>query len=529
MRLHTTVPSPERTVCRSPASGKILGHSSQTPVAELKQIIATARTSQKSWANLPVKQRVKHLLRVRDYISQNAEEIAEVISQDNGKTRVDALSTEVLSAVMSVDYYAKRAQKFLKDRHVMPGNIMLANKISKIIRIPYGVIGIISPWNYPFAIPFSEVVMALLAGNAVILKTATETQMVGLKLEECFKAAQLPKGVFTYANIPGRLAGSAFLKNGVDKLLFTGSVAVGKQLMKEASETLTPLVLELGGNDAMLVCEDADLHRAASGAVWAGLSNCGQSCGGVERIYVHEKVYEAFLKRLKTHVESLRVGIDLDFNVDLGVMTTERQVQAVKRHLEDALSKGAEIYARSVQPVDDGSGHILPAYVLTDVHHDMRVMREETFGPVLGVMKVKDMDEAVALANDSDLGLTGSVWSKNRKYAEKLGRRIMAGVITINDHLMSQGLAETPWGGFKNSGIGRTHGAIGFDEMTQPQVIIHDILPFARRNMWWHPHDEKLFRGLSGGGDCLYGRSVSERIKGLWHLLKIVPRYFTTR
>jgi succinate-semialdehyde dehydrogenase/glutarate-semialdehyde dehydrogenase len=529
MSLHQTAPSSERTVCRSPASGEILGHSPLTPVAGLEQIIATARIAQKTWSNLPVKQRVKHLLRVRDYISQNAEEIAEVIAQDNGKTRVDALSTEVLPAVMSVDYYAKRAQKFLKDRHVVPGNIMLANKISKIIRVPYGVIGVISPWNYPFAIPFSEVVMGLLAGNAVVLKVATETQMVGHKLEECFKAAKLPDGIFSHVNIPGRLAGSAFLKNGIDKLFFTGSVTVGKQLMKEASDTLTPLVLELGGNDAMLVCEDADLHRAACGAVWAGLSNCGQSCGGVERIYVHEKVYESFLKYLKTKVEALRVGIDLDFNVDLGVMTTERQVQTVKRHLEEALSKGAVVYARSAQPPGDGSGHSLPAYVLTDVHHDMLVMREETFGPLLGVMKVKDMDEAVALANDSDLGLTGSVWSENRRYAEKLGRRIMAGVITINDHLVSHGLAETPWGGFKNSGIGRTHGAIGFDEMTQPQVIVHDVLPFARQSMWWHPHDEKLFRGLSGGVDCLYGKSLSERIRGLWHLLKIVPRYFTTR
>ena len=232
---------------------------------------------------------------------------------------------------------------------------------------------------------------------------------------------------------------------------------------------------------------------------------------------------------MKTKVEALRVGIDLDFNADLGVMTTERQVQAVKRHLEEALSKGAVVYARSAQPPGDGSGHSLPAYVLTDVHNDMLVMREETFGPLLGVMKVKDMDEAVALANDSDLGLTGSVWSENRKYAEKLGRRIMAGVITINDHLVSHGLAETPWGGFKNSGIGRTHGAIGFDEMTQHQVIVHDVLPFARQNMWWHPHGKNIFQGLSGVVSGLYGRSFSERIRGMWHLLKIVPRYFTTR
>jgi succinate-semialdehyde dehydrogenase/glutarate-semialdehyde dehydrogenase len=529
MSLHPTVPSSDHTVCRSPATGEVLGYSPLTSIDELKKNIVSARSAQKYWTDLPFQRRVKHVLRVRDYISQYAEEIAEVIAEDSGKTRVDALSAEVMPAVMALDYYVKHTKKFLKDRYLLPGNIMLANKISKIIRVPYGVVGIISPWNYPFGIPFSEVVMALLAGNAVVLKCASETQMVGLELEECFRAANLPEGVFFHVNIPGRLAGSAMLASGIDKLFFTGSVSVGKQLMKEASETLTPLVLELGGNDAMLVCEDADLHRAASGAVWAGLSNCGQSCGGVERIYVHAKIYDAFLTHLKAKVEALRVGIEEDFDIDIGAMTTERQVQAVNRHVEEALSKGAVVYARSEQPPGKGSGHFVPAYVLTEVNHDMLVMREETFGPVLSVMKVEDMETAVAMANDSDLGLTGSVWSANRRYAEELGRQIQAGVITINDHLMSHGLAETPWGGFKASGIGRTHGAIGFEEMTQPQVMVHDILPFARQNIWWHPHNRKVYDGLSGLVKFLYGKPFTQRVKGIVNLLKIVPRYFTTR
>jgi succinate-semialdehyde dehydrogenase/glutarate-semialdehyde dehydrogenase len=297
--------------------------------------------------------------------------------------------------------------------------------------------------------------------------------------------------------------------------------------MTEAAATLTPLVLELGGNDAMLVCEDAHLYRAAAGATWAGFQNCGQSCGGVERIYVHEKVYDPFLEFLKKQVEALRVGYDDNFNVDMGAMTTERQVAVVKGHLEDALAKGAVIYARSPQPEGEGAGNFLPAVVLTRVTHEMLVMREETFGPVVGVMKVRDMEEAVALANDSHLGLTGSVWSKNWGKAEALARRIQAGVVTINDHLMSHGLAETPWGGFKQSGIGRTHGAIGLAEMTQPQVIVHDMLPFARRSMWWYPHGKGLYRGLLGALEFLYGKSIPRRFKGLGRLLTIVPRYFT--
>jgi succinate-semialdehyde dehydrogenase/glutarate-semialdehyde dehydrogenase len=529
MSEHQSDQTQEQTVCRNPATGEILGYSPLTSVEELKHIISRARAAQESWAALSVKERVKYMLRVRDYLTDRAEEIAEVISRDNGKTRVDALATEVLPAAMAVNYYTKKAKTFLKIRRIFPGSILLLNKLSKIIRIPYGVVGVISPWNYPFAIPFSEVVMGLLAGNAVVVKTASETQMVGRALEQCFLEAEFPQGILNYVNMPGRQAGSAFLNNGIDKLFFTGSVAVGKQLMCEAAETLTPVVLELGGNDAMLVCEDADLYRAASGAVWAGLQNSGQSCGGVERIYVHEKVYELFLELLKEKVEGLRLGYDQNFDMDIGAMTTERQVSTVKQHLEDGLGKGAVIYAQSPQPEDEGTGNILPAMILTEVSHEMLLMREETFGPILGVMKVKDMDEAVALANDSHLGLSGSVWSRNRTSAEKLALRLQTGTVMINDHLMSHGLAETPWGGMKQSGIGRTHGGIGFDEMTQPQVIVHDILPFVRQNIWWHPHGKKIYRGLLGAVRFLYSRSLWQRAKGFYHLLKIIPRHFSTR
>jgi succinate-semialdehyde dehydrogenase/glutarate-semialdehyde dehydrogenase len=210
-------------------------------------------------------------------------------------------------------------------------------------------------------------------------------------------------------------------------------------------------------------------------------------------------------------------------------MTTEGQVSTVKSHLEDALAKGALVYARSAPPEGQGSSTFFPAMVLTEVNHNMLIMQEETFGPLVGVMKVKDMDEAVALANDSQFGLTGSVWSRNRRRAETLARQIQAGVVTINDHLFSHGLAETPWGGVKQSGIGRSHGAIGFDELTQPQVIVHDIMPFARQNIWWHPHGKKIYEGLLGAIRFLYSRSIPQRTEGFYHLLKILPRYFSTR
>ncbi|MDP3581792.1 MAG: aldehyde dehydrogenase family protein, partial [Ignavibacteria bacterium] len=254
--------------------------------------------------------------------------------------------------------------------------------------------------------------------------------------------------------------------------------------------------------------------------------NAGQSCGGVERIYVHEKVYDKFMNVLKEKVENLRVNNGFDFNSDMGCMTTQKQVETVNLHVKDALDHGAKIYVQSKIPTETNSKNYLPAMVLTDVNHEMLLMKDETFGPVVGVMKFSDYKEAVRLANDSYLGLTASVWSKSNSRAENIAKRIKAGAITINDHLMSHGLAETPWGGFKQSGIGRTHGKLGFDEMTQPMVIVKDILPFVKKNLWWHPFSKKLFFGLKGLLDFLYNKSIGKKANGILNLLKIVPRIF---
>jgi len=516
-----------QTVCKNPATGETIGFSPIDPVESVREAVARSREAQRAWAAAPIRERVRCILRIRDYLAENADDVAEIISRDNGKTRTDALATEVLAAIMAADYYAKHAERFLADHTIKPGNPMLVNKISKIVRVPFGVIGIISPWNYPFAIPFSEVVMGLLAGNGVVLKVATETQMAGRALERAVRAGGLPADLFAYVNVPGRLARDAFLEGGIDKLFFTGSVPIGKKLMAKAAETLTPVSLELGGNDAMLVCPDADLDRAAAGAAWGGFQNAGQSCGGVERIYVHRDVYDAFLDKLGERVRALRVGPDLDFEVDMGAITTLSQLRTVQKHVEDALEKGATVFARSTCPVG-GEGLFHPAMVLTDVTHEMLVMREETFGPLVGVMKVDSMDEAIRLANDSDLGLTGSVWSNDRKAAERLGRRILAGAITINDHLMSHGLAETPWGGFKQSGIGRTHGEIGFSEMTEPQCIVRDYMPAVRKNMWWHPHGKSVYDGIRGIIDLLYANEAGARMSGMGRFAKLFPRTFTS-
>ncbi|MBS1272495.1 MAG: putative succinate-semialdehyde dehydrogenase [NADP(+)] 2 [Candidatus Marinimicrobia bacterium] len=517
----------EATACYNPVSGEVIGHSSITSRAELSNVIAKARLAQKTWAELLVKNRTKYVYEIRDWIVGHSDEIAETIHQDNGKSKVDALATEVLSASIAANYYAKNAERFLQPRKLKAGNIILSYKRSRLHRVPFGVVAIISPWNYPFTIPFHEIIIALLSGNAVILKAARETQMVGRKLEECIQSAGLPEGVFNYVNMPGSEFGKAIFEEGIDKLFFTGSLAVGKHLVAASAETLTPVSLELGSNDAMIVCRDADLERAAAGAVWAGLQNSGQSCGGVERVYVHERAYDDFLGILKSYVEDLRPVTSLaeDEYADFGVMTTEEQIAIVNGHIEEAVREGANIVAESLSP-ENPPEQFISAKVLTNVTHKMAIMREETFGPVLGIMKFRTEREAIDLTNDSNFGLTSSVWSRDKKRAAKIARELESGAVTINDHLMSHGMAETPWGGFKQSGIGRTHGAFGFDEMTEPQVIIQDRLSFSKRALWWHPYSKKLYNGLKSILSLLYGNSITRRIAGLWGALKIIPRIF---
>jgi succinate-semialdehyde dehydrogenase/glutarate-semialdehyde dehydrogenase len=369
--------------------------------------------------------------------------------------------------------------------------------------------------------------MALLAGNAVFLKVASDTPGVGRILRDIF--SPLPPQVFNYFLMPGREAGPALINAGVDKLFFTGSSAVGRELMALAAPRLLPLVLELGGADAAIVREDADLDRAAAGIVWAGFSNAGQSCGGVQRVLVHRAVYRLFLEKLCARVRSLKSGKGPD--ADLGPMAAIRRQEAVRRQLESCLALGAEIAAQSPPPAEPAGAVPMetpwfPATVLTGIKETMPVMREEIFGPVLAVLPVADDAEALRTANASPYGLTASVWSRNRRAAGELARKINAGAVMINDHLMSHGLAETPWGGFGDSGFGRTHGEAGFREMLKTTVIVDDILPGVRRNLWWQPYSAKVYRGIRAIAELLGGRSPAKRLGALPGVLRIFFRYW---
>lgn len=495
-----------------------------------KKILA-ARSAQSLWSRLEWGKRVRIVNALVPYLAEHGEEIAAVISRENGKTMVDALATEVIPAALAVRYYCRMGKKFMRPQALHGGSLLLANKRSALVYQPYGVVGIISPWNYPFAIPFSEVVMALLAGNAVILKVASNTLQTGRALASAFESLPLPQGLFHYIEVPGKEAGPAMISGGVDKLFFTGSTAVGRELMALAAPRLLPLVLELGGADAAIIRADADLERAAAGLVWAGLSNAGQSCGGAQRLFVHQSVYDEFLAMLSRRVQALTVGASFigdepQWDCDMGCMTSRQQKEEVRRQVQACLDAGARIAARSPSGDMDGPGLDFPALILTEVKPNMPIMKEEVFGPVMAVISVASDDEALAMANDSVYGLTGSVWTRDAKKGFEIARQLRAGAVMINDHLMSHGLAETPWGGFGASGLGRTHGEAGFREMLQSQVIIKDILPGAKKNLWWHPYSRQVFEGLLAILHVVGIRGMVKKMKALMGLTGFFFRYW---
>jgi succinate-semialdehyde dehydrogenase/glutarate-semialdehyde dehydrogenase len=572
---------------------------------DITKVIADARKAQVAWAALPYHQRARKLKKAQRWLCTHTDEIVETIHRENGKLLLDALAAEVLPAIMAIDYYIKKGRSFLKPRRISGGSPLMFNKRSRLEYRPWGVVGIISPWNYPFAIPFSEVVMALLAGNAVLLKVATDTAGVGRLLAELFAAAELPPGLFTHVELPGREAGPAFVTGGsasaaatapaanaanappptapaadaanalppstpapnppgVDKLFFTGSTAVGRELMALAAPRLLPLVLELGGADAAIVRADADLDRAATGILWAAYSNAGQSCGGAQRVLVHRPVYQPFLEKLCAQVSALRPGWEED--ADLGPMTSLRQKKAVEAQIAECLALGATIAAESpaasgggpatglitqgttaaapaasggpaTGPVTQGTAAAAPAaapfadrftraVVLTNISPAMPVMRDEIFGPVTAVIPVEDDEEALRIANSSPYSLTASVWSRSHRAAARIASRLNAGAVMLNDHLMSHGLAETPWGGFGDSGLGKTHGEPGFREMLKAKVVVDDILPGVKRDLWWQPYSAEVYRGIRAIAAFLAGPGLAPRLRAIPGLLKIFFRYW---
>jgi succinate-semialdehyde dehydrogenase/glutarate-semialdehyde dehydrogenase len=494
-------------------------------------LIEKSRKAQKEWTKFSYRDKARRIKKAARSLGSKRDEITAIIRRENGKLAVDALAAEVIPALMAVSYYIKLGRRIVKPQKLRGGSILMFNKISSLVYKPWGVVGIISPWNYPFSIPFSEVIMALLAGNGVILKTASVTTGCGRVIASILEAANLPEGLFALAELPGEEAGTAFINGGIDKLFFTGSTETGKKLMVLAAARLLPLCLELGGADAAIICRDADIDRAVWGIIWAGFSNAGQSCGGVQRILVHEDVYKVFLEKLVSRVEALRPGNNS--SCDLGPLISLKQKKILRGQVEECIAGGAEVAAKSKPfTAEDGSragsledeSLFAPAVILINVKTDMPVMSGEIFGPVTAVIPVKDEREALEMANASPFALTGSVWSANHRQAKRIAAEINAGSVMINDHLMSHGLAQTPWGGFGDSGFGKTHGEAGFREMLKAQVIIDDILPLTKRDPWWQPYSQKVYNGLCSLFDFMGAGGIGKRIQAIPGLIGFLLR-----
>ncbi len=532
---------------RAPANGTVLAEILEHDAGDAAAAVKAAKEVQPSWAALPYAERAACAKKAARWVYLNSDRLAKAISSCTGKTLVDALSTEVLPSAMAAGYYARKAGSFLKPKRIRGSSVLFFNKRSTLYRVPYGVVGIITPWNYPFSIPFHEVLTSLLAGNGVILKVATQVQPVGELLSEMVRDSGFPDGLFRLLHLPGSAAGRAFLDSGIGKLFFTGSGEVGRRLMEEAGKRLIPVNLELGGNDAMIVLAGANLRRAAAGAAWAGFANCGQSCGGVQRIFVERAVYGRFMDFLKAETAGLRLASDGAGEADIGSFISSEQRDSVLADVQEALAAGARVAAGSPNRNEEKSGAEAPTESGEDAeagplrfsplvleidpeNEDLartRLLREETFGPVIAVRPVKDADEAIRLANESELGLTASVWTSGP--ASEAALRLEAGVVTVNDHLMTHGMAETPWGGFKRSGIGRSHGELGVEDMTQAKIVVRERLSSMTKNMWWYPHGEKTYAGLKGALDFLFAPFPLKRLVGAAKLAKLFAARFLGR
>jgi len=486
----------DELVSFDPATGEEVGRVRKYSEQEVVDAVGGAREAFEIWKRMPFDERARIVMRAREVILSEMDEIAVLISREMGKPVAEALSTDITPALDNMQFFARKTAKLLKPKRRGIGFLTLLGRSSRIIYKPLGVVGIISPWNYPFNIPVGEVTMALMAGNTVVLKPSELTPLVGEKIGKIFEAAKLPKNVLQVASGDGE-TGAALVAAGVDKIMFTGSVATGRAIARSAADTLTPCVLELGGKDPMIVFADADLERAAEGAVWGAFTNAGQACSSVERLYVEEKAAERFTKLVVEKAKNLKTGPGTESGTDIGAMSSDRQRRIVEEHVASFEREGAEVILGG-----NDSGTAAPYYpptVVTNANNEMRAMIEETFGPVLPIATFKTESEAATLANESEYGLAASVWTKDLAKGRRVAAKIRAGSVTVNDVLYTHGVPQTPWGGFGNSGYGRTHGTEGLMELVAPQHIHVNPITFLP-DVWWFRYSSEsmgTFKGLA--------------------------------
>jgi acyl-CoA reductase-like NAD-dependent aldehyde dehydrogenase len=496
----------------NPATRELEGTVMTTDPAAVQEIVTEAKLAQESWGETPLADRRALLVRVADAVLERADEIADTVIAETGKPRVEAFTTELFPALDALVWLAKQAPKLLAPERVGYPQLQLKHKRASLHYEPIGVVGVIAPWNFPFAIPFTQTAYALAAGNSVVLKPSELTPLSGALVAEIFASAGAPVRV---AQGDGAVGEALVKARGLGKVLFTGSAEVGRLVAASAGKRLVPVTLELGGKDPMIVLDDADLARAVDGALWGSFMNCGQVCSGVERIYVQDALYEPFVEELARKARDL----------ELGPLISEEQRDKVAGLVDDAVARGARALVGA--HASERTGWFYEPTVLVDVPHDARIEHDETFGPVVTVTRVTDDEQAIRAANDSAFALGASVWTRDAERAQRTAHRLRAGTVWHNDHAYSYASSQATWGCRGESGFGRTHSKHGLYDLTSPKFVDHDSgrVPVP----WWFPYDDQAaaaFRGVLG---ALYSDGLPARARAAWRerraLFALARRY----
>jgi acyl-CoA reductase-like NAD-dependent aldehyde dehydrogenase len=486
----------------NPATGEVIRTVPVTAPEEVALLVHRARAAQPEWEALGYAGRRERLHAAKRWLIAHADQVADTIVAETGKAREDALLVEVAYGANALGFWGKRAAKYLADERVHTGNPLVLGRKMVVRYRPVGVVGVIGPWNYPLVNSVGDAIPALAAGNAVVVKPSEVTPLTSLLFAQCLQESGVPADVFQVA-IGGAEAGEALI-DAVDMVMFTGSTRTGRRVMERAARTLTPVSLELGGKDPMIVLADADLERAANAAVYYSMQNGGQTCISIERVYAEAPIYDDFVARVGEKVSRLRQGPPAGpGSVDVGAVTFPPQLEVIGRHVQQALDAGARLVTGG--HAREGAGRFYEPTVLADVDHSMAAMTEETFGPTLPIMKVADAEEAVARANESPYGLGASVFTRDRARGEAVARRIEAGAVCVNDAALNYLALELPMGGWKESGLGVRHGAAGIRKYTRQQAIMTTRLAL-RREPHYFPYSPRVSRLLERGIKLFWGR-----------------------